>query len=343
MRQPEPRWRDSRKTWVCRYEGKWITLAHGKENKQKAWKVLRAILNENTEKKIDRPETITFWKLFELYFEWVSSNRETKTIQSVEFLVKPFAEFTRGKPASEIAPHDIQRWFKVGKSKLGPGTKARAIETISSVYNWGIKSRIVRENPIKNMPKPTKPKRERIITDKEREKLHSLIKDESFKNLFIAMEETGARPEEVVELEAKDIHWGRGIWIIQNHKTKSKTGKPRIIYMTERLKSICEKLSKENPKGPIFLNTRGKPWGINAWRQRFKRIRQKHPEFKDVVLYTLRHSYATDALTRGVDIATLAELMGHSSTRMIEQNYGHLDQKSEYLRKMAEKARGGGG
>jgi integrase len=316
-------------------------LAHGKENKKKAWQVLRAILSGNSDKKIDRPETIAFWKLFELYLECVERDRELNTVISVKYLVNPFAEFTKGKPASEITPHDIHRWFKEVAGKRGPGTRARSIEAISAVFNWGIKSKIVRENPIKDMPKPEKPRRERILTDVEREKIHASIGDQCFLDFLTALEESGARPEDAAKVEAKDVDFQSGIWILSKHKTRAKTGKPKIVYMTAKLRSICERLVKENPKGPIFLNKRGKPWTRNAWIIRFRRLREKHPELKDVVLYTLRHSYATDALTRGVDIATLAELMGHSSTRMIEQNYGHLDQKSEYLRKMAEKARGG--
>jgi site-specific recombinase XerD len=41
------------------------------------------------------------------------------------------------------------------------------------------------------------------------------------------------------------------------------------------------------------------------------------------VLYTLRHSWITDAITGGIDLLTVAKLAG-TSLAMIEKHYGHL-------------------
>ena len=49
-------------------------------------------------------------------------------------------------------------------------------------------------------------------------------------------------------------------------------------------------------------------------------------------------SIFTDALERGVPIATVAELLGHTTTNTITKHYSHLSEKSEHLREAAVRA-----
>ena len=59
-----------------------------------------------------------------------------------------------------------------------------------------------------------------------------------------------------------------------------------------------------------------------------------------MVAYGLRHLFATDGLERGVPIATMAELLGHSSTKMISERYSHLADRHEHLKSALEVVRG---
>lgn len=57
-------------------------------------------------------------------------------------------------------------------------------------------------------------------------------------------------------------------------------------------------------------------------------------------LYTLRHSWCTHALERGVDAVTVASLMGHRDTTMISRVYAHLLQRPDHLKNALRKAAG---
>jgi integrase len=57
------------------------------------------------------------------------------------------------------------------------------------------------------------------------------------------------------------------------------------------------------------------------------------------VAYSFRHTFTTDGLTRGVNTATMAELLGNRDTGMIDRHYGHLDQRAEHLRESLTQAR----
>jgi site-specific recombinase XerD len=92
-----------------------------------------------------------------------------------------------------------------------------------------------------------------------------------------------------------------------------------------------------HPTGPLFRNSQDNAWTRNAIRIRFRNLRKKL-KLDGVVAYTVRHSYCTDGLERGVPIATMSELLGHSSTRMVSMHYNHLAEKRDHLLDAARQA-----
>ncbi len=58
-------------------------------------------------------------------------------------------------------------------------------------------------------------------------------------------------------------------------------------------------------------------------------------------LYLLRHSWATNALKRGVDSLTVAILMGHRDPSMLAKVYQHLGHNPEHMHEQAKRAAGG--
>jgi integrase len=73
---------------------------------------------------------------------------------------------------------------------------------------------------------------------------------------------------------------------------------------------LTQRLMRKHPEGPLFRSFRGgKPYTRQAVRCRFRRLRTRFPELAKVVSYTLRHTFATDALAQSVPIATVAELI----------------------------------
>ena len=100
--------------------------------------------------------------------------------------------------------------------------------------------------------------------------------------------------------------------------------------------AVTRRLALKNPEGPIFRNNSGKPWTKNALIQQCKRMTKKLGFH--VCPYAIRHMFATDAIIRGVDIVTIAELMGHKSLKMLHRIYQHVRKRSDHLRKALDQA-----
>ena len=89
-------------------------------------------------------------------------------------------------------------------------------------------------------------------------------------------------------------------------------------------------------EGPLFGGRRG-GLSTNAISCRIKRIKNSEDIPDSIVAYSYRHTYITDALQRGVAIATVAELVG-TSVAMIQKHYGHLEQRGDHLSDAARRA-----
>ncbi|MGL5094334.1 MAG: tyrosine-type recombinase/integrase [Planctomycetia bacterium] len=158
--------------------------------------------------------------------------------------------------------------------------------------------------------------------------------------MLTAMQETGCRPGEVSKVEAKHVQAETGLWVLPEHKTGEKTGKPRTVYLTEPMLALTRELMAKNPTGPLFLNYRKKPWNRNSIRCRFRQLRKRFPEFGHFTAYSFRRAFVTDALERGVGVAQVAELVGHVGTDMVMRHYNQLQERVKHMREMAAKAVG---
>lgn len=132
----------------------------------------------------------------------------------------------------------------------------------------------------------------------------------------------GMRPEEVTRLAKVDINFDTGTIHIPIGKTPAAR---RTLDMTTESRQVLE--SRMEGDSPWVFPSRKYPG------KHIGRINSAHDsvvaeaaktgiQFK-LVPYDLRHSFATRAAESGMDLATLAALLGHDSLRCV-QKYVHI-------------------
>ena len=243
-------------------------------------------------------------------------------------------------PAADLRPFHVTAWLDAHAGwKTGRGCAIRAAKR---AFSWAEQEGVLLPNPVKSVKRPAAPSRARTMTREERAELLGAIPDAEFRLFVEAMQESGARPSEIARLAAVDLNLRLGIFVLHRHKTSKRTGKPRVIYMTPRFLEIVTPLLVKYPEGPLFRGPRGgRPFTRQGICSRFRRLREKLPHLKNAIAYAYRHSFATDALTRGVGVAQVAELLGHADTSMVSRHYGHLANQVGHMREAARKATGG--
>jgi len=112
-----------------------------------------------------------------------------------------------------------------------------------------------------------------------------------------------------------------------------KGGTPRAVYFSQRaLEWIKKYLSVRNSsEKSLFINFRDKDGtGGRLTPRSIERIVKKYAILAGIPVFTtphtLRHSYATDLLTQGVDLRSIQEFLGHKNI-VTTQIYTHVTNK----------------
>lgn len=105
--------------------------------------------------------------------------------------------------------------------------------------------------------------------------------------------------------------------------------RPRTVYFSERaifwLRNYLEK--RKDKERALFINYRGKKPGTRLTIRTLERMVKKYAILTGLplttVCHTLRHSFATDLLKKGVDLRIVQEFLGHKNVATT-QIYTHV-------------------
>lgn len=337
MRPRKPWFRSDRDGWYVQHNGKQALLAKGKANKAEAQAAFHKLMLLGGETPI-RDASLPIATLCDLFLDYSEVHHSPDAYKNYKHFLQAFCTTYGRLNASDIKPLHVNRW--IDGRKTWDGAKRHAIISVKRAFSWAEQQGLIESHPLRTLKTPRGKRRERVLTADERTLILASVRDSQFRDFLTAMLGTGCRPSEVAGVTAAHVNLEIGIWVLTQHKTAKKTGKPRVIYLSPDILALTQRQMEAHSTGPLFPNTRGKPFLRNAWRCRFRRLREKFPSPAGVVCYSLRHSYATDALIKGVGIAQVAELMGHTSTEMVSRFYGHIAANVAHMRDAAAKATG---
>ena len=91
--------------------------------------------------------------------------------------------------------------------------------------------------------------------------------------------------------------------------------------------SSARRLALKHPDGAISRNPRDKPWTTGRL-DRHCTVMSGKLGFR-VTPYMVRHTFATRKIIEGVDLVTIATLMGHVDLKMLMRIYQHVRQTRE--------------
>jgi integrase len=332
-RPNKPRYRQDRDAWVTKIHGRLVTLAKGWRNRGQAVKELRRQL---AAQESGEPPAIGVGEAADRLLVWVRENRSPLTLEGYKRHLRRFVAWIgRDTPLNAIRPFHIDRW--VESLKVGQASRYGAITAVKRVFRWAWKKGYLPADPMAGLDRPKMPRRESILTP-EQERTVLAVAGARVQDYLIVIHETGCRPSEVARIEAAHL---AGDLVVMRSKDYEVTGRLRTIYLTARAREVCDRLAGLHPTGPIFRNTRGRPWTRHACAKAMRRIRCRLKLGPECTAESFRHGWVTDAKLR-LPNSVVAELAGHSSTAMVDKHYGHLAERREELARAARRVRGSG-
>jgi integrase len=336
----KPFFRKDRKCWYVEIRrGKVIKLDPDEKAAYKQWERLRQISDYKHSDAI-------LGAIVEAWLAHFKPTASKERFDKANSLLSDCANFIGPMTlARDLTAAKLREWLTLER-KLGKRTyvwsvarQRDAAQFVKRAYSWAHIRGWLPPSDILDMSMATPSPRDALVPRSVHIQLvestrSGLARGRPFGLVLIALWHSGARPIQIRLLEAKNVNEA-GDWVFQRHKTKGKTGKALIIRTSPCLHTLTKILMYSRPVGPLFLSPIGFPWTKDGIARRFRRMREDLKLDPAITVYAYRHTYATDALVGGADLATVAALLGHSDAQMVSRVYGHLAKMDDPMRKAA--------
>ena len=213
--------------------------------------------------------------------------------------------------------------------QLRPGTVNREMSCLKHLFSRN--SGLIPHNPVKGVKFLDEDNQQTRVLSREEENLYLLAASQPLQDIATIMVETGMRPEEVYRIRRENVHIDKGY--VFNPFGKTKAAK-RKVPLSETASAVLSK-RLEDAKGEYLF-----PGRIPAGKQPedagpIVKVNAAHTatvkrcKVAPFRLYDLRHTWATRMVEAGVDLVTLAAMLGHSKINMVLR-YAHPTEEHQF-------------
>jgi integrase/recombinase XerD len=263
------------------------------------------------------------YTLVDVLLPWCARNDIAGVAQLTQRVLDRFTSDlleTPSKRGKHLSPHTVHHYVRVVRQFLA----------------WcRVEGETVNGKP--QLPRLPQPVLE-VLSREDIERLELAAPTERDRLIIRLLADTGIRVGELCCLEPVNIVSGSDGRVFL--KIFGKGAKERLVPVTPRLAQRLVNYQRVRPVDArgnrIFLAARRDALGeygplttsgvlqlLRGAADRAGITRRVHP-------HLLRHSFATEAMRRGINPVQLARLLGHSGLRMIEQVYAHLNDADDF-------------
>ena len=253
------------------------------------------------------------------------------------------------KPTAFITTADVQRFYnhlrKSGRIKhrhiygngLSDATVVRIHCMLHEAMDMAVKEHLISKNPTNGTTVPKIAKKEmQVLTDKQLDTFMKLVDaQEHWRDFFYTELTTGLRRGEICGLKWTDFDEAEGKLNINRSIDlrngeimigETKTGKGRrCFYLPVSTANVLRERKKNSKSEWIFTDLLNPelPIAPPAAYRKMKQLLQK-AGLPNMRFHDLRHTFATHALTSGVDAKTLSGILGHTNASFTLDTYTHV-------------------
>ena len=266
-------------------------------------------------------------------------------------LIKDLGEYE----LEELKPNVLQDFLL---QKIDGNYSTNTIKGIVSVLKQALRLAITLEFVDKeycsNLKMPSSEEKEiSVFTKKEQQAIEFFCLNYKKKNYIgiVICLYTGIRLGELLALTWDDIDFNSNLLTINktsysakvDGKTQIIVDKPktkksnRVIPLPNQLVKLLKIIKKESNSKYVITTRNSGMVGNRSYQRTFKFILKKvNVPYRN--FHSLRHTFATNAIELGMDVKTLAEILGHTNAMITLNRYSHslLNYKIEMMNKLGK-------
>ena len=277
-----------------------------------------------------------FAKLLDRYLTTVTAKKAVNTQTREKYASRILLRYFGGSVLGDITPAAMAAYRDARLAMVSACTLQKELALLSHMFNvarreWGLAVR----NVVQEIAKPKiTGGRLRFLDEEEATALLEACgksRNKSLQAFVLLLLHTGMRPSEAAGLRWDQVDLEKKSVEVQNTKTVyARTGiKGRRIPLTDTTTAALKEIEQEGsqkgkwvflPAGEIGAGTISRP--ALYFRTAFEGACRK-AGLRDFHLHDCRHTAASWLVMSGVDIRTVAEILGHSTLAMT-MRYTHL-------------------
>lgn len=245
----------------------------------------------------------------------------------------------------------VQRWDRQESKELSGSYVRRIHMVLSGALKQAVKERLIPYNPCDNCRIPPKEKKEMTIIPPEKLGVYlSEAEKYGILPMFFLELSSGLRRGELLALQWDDLNVKDRILTISKQVvrmdgelvvTEPKTRNSiRKVALSQQAVELLIHEHEQHPDNPIMFPSprTGNYWSLDAVSRINRKLLKNAGIEEHVRSHDLRHTFATMALSSGVDVKTLSSMLGHFSAGFTLDTYTHVT--SDMQRGAAEKIGG---
>jgi integrase len=271
------------------------------------------------------------------FLKWFSQAHKKPTHTRYRTSSAALLRCFRDTSLDKITPDEVER-FKTTRARehktvkgegkriktnkrLRPATVNRELACLKALFNFVIKADVLAKNPVSRVKFLAENNQQTRVLNYTEQQSYLSNASPVLRDVATLILETGMRPEEVYTLRPENVDLLTGHLQVQQGKTAAARRMLRLISAASDV--LRRRVSGlEGPYCfPCESDTSRPIPKVNNAHDRAVKVSKVAP-FR---LYDLRHTWATRAAMSGIDLVTLASMLGHSRIQMVLR-YAHPTQ-----------------
>jgi len=267
-------------------------------------------------------KNITIQDFYSEVLKYLETNLRIGTIKIYRIAVKNFIRIVGDKPIRLFTEKDAEDYKVQRLKEVSRSTINIDIATLKALFNIAVKLNYINNNIWKGIKKmKINDDKVKVFSELEIDLLLNNITNKTLLNIVKFALLSGLRLDEILNLKLKNIDFGNETIYIEHSKTGSKT-----IILNDKLKNLLNEIFKINnetnilnlalisPDKYLFTSSkRNYKFAKTYVSGMFKKELRKLNLSEDLHFHSLRHTYISGLINKGVPLNFVKELVKHSS------------------------------